>query len=111
MKDDYVPLIVHGYGYRITHVAIVRVSVLKPYVHTRGDGTFYATAVPVTAVCGRQVKSRGPIVEVLPRGFLVRCRNCQRDYGLSPELEPPALAARPEVLGYPDWMYRPEGDQ
>jgi hypothetical protein len=97
---DTIPVIVQGLGYRITHVAEIPVTDLRLYRWDTHPEPNIGIPAPVTAVCDRRVSSRGPIVMVLPRGFLVRCPGCRKRYGLSPEIEAPVPAMRPEPIGW-----------
>jgi hypothetical protein len=73
-------IVVRGFGYKVTHLALVPSAALEPASWPSPRHTFTGVRTPVVAVCGRQVRSCQPVVVVmLPgAGARLRCRECVR---------------------------------
>lgn len=76
---------VRGFGYAITHLAVVPTPALEPM--TSLGAAFTGVRTPVVAACGRRVRSCQPAVVVIESGPVKRwCCCCLRlaDPGLLP---------------------------
>jgi hypothetical protein len=73
---DPIPVVVSGFGYKITHVAMVPPTLLEPMSWPGPSHRFTGIGTPLAAICTKRVRSVQPVVIVMREGTPVLCPAC-----------------------------------